>query len=60
MATLKNFYIQCVCGQDHKITDSGKLRKCSCGKEIKVSKTTLRYLKAKKLALSQTSSKRVI
>jgi hypothetical protein len=45
MATLKNFFVQCKCGEDVKMDEIDQVRICTCGQEVSIAEDVKKYLR---------------
>lgn len=42
---LVNFFVQCSCGEDHRMDEIDQVRTCNCGKEVRIAENVKEYLK---------------
>ncbi|MFA5397489.1 MAG: hypothetical protein WC346_15880 [Methanogenium sp.] len=45
MLKLKNFFVQCRCGEDFRIDELNQERTCSCGRIVKIAESVKQYLR---------------
>jgi len=45
MLKLKNFFVQCRCGEDLRMDEIDQQRTCSCGRIVKIADSVKQYLR---------------